>query len=70
MYAKSERAVKARNRGVLRIMHQMLANAPWLADTDRTALRAWSELEMAYQACDAIYLQLATTKLIPIGIIL
>jgi hypothetical protein len=45
LYAKSERAVKARNQGVRRIMNHMLAIAPWLADSDRAALRAWCELE-------------------------
>lgn len=45
MYATSERAVKARNQGVRRIMNQMCALAPWLADSDRPALRAWCELE-------------------------
>jgi len=45
LYAKSERAVKARNQGVRRIMNHMLAIAPWLADRDRAALRAWCELE-------------------------
>jgi hypothetical protein len=45
IYAKSERAVKARNQGVRRIMNQMLAIAPWLSDSDRPALRAWSALE-------------------------
>jgi hypothetical protein len=45
LYAKSERAVKARNQSVRRIMNHMLAIAPWLAETDRAALRAWCELE-------------------------
>jgi hypothetical protein len=45
LYAKSERAIKARNQGVRRIMNHMLAIAPWLAETDRAALRAWCELE-------------------------
>jgi hypothetical protein len=45
IYAKSERAAKARNQGVRRIMNQMLAIAPWLSDSDRPALRAWSALE-------------------------
>ena len=45
LYAKAERAVKTRNQGVRRIMNQMLAIAPWLADSDRAALRAWCELE-------------------------
>ena len=45
LYAKSERAVKARNQGVRRIMKHMLTIAPWLSDTDRAALRAWCELE-------------------------
>jgi hypothetical protein len=41
LYAKSERAVKARNQGVRRIMNRMLAIAPWLADSDRAPLAAW-----------------------------
>ena len=45
LYAKSERAVKARNQGVRRIMNHMLAIAPWLTDSDPAALRAWCELE-------------------------
>jgi hypothetical protein len=45
LYAKSLKAVKTRNQAVRRIMHQMLAIAPWLADSDRAALRAWCELE-------------------------
>jgi hypothetical protein len=45
LYAKSERALKARNQGVRRILNHMLAIAPWLSDSDRAALRAWCELE-------------------------
>jgi hypothetical protein len=45
LYAKSERALKARNQGVRRILNHMVSIAPWLADTDRAALRAWCELE-------------------------
>ena len=44
-YARSERAVKARNQGVRRIMNHVLAIAPSLSDSDRAALRAWCELE-------------------------
>ena len=60
MYAKSERAVKARNQGVRRIMNHMLAIAHWLADTDRAALRAWSELELL---CRRVMLVLAQPDL-------
>jgi hypothetical protein len=45
LYARSQRAVNARNQGVRRIMNHMLAIAPWLAESDRAALRAWCELE-------------------------
>ncbi len=45
LYAKSEKSVRARNQGVRRIMNHMLGIAPWLADSDRAALRAWCELE-------------------------
>lgn len=38
--------------GVRRIMNQMVAIAPWLADSDRAALRAWSELELLTRADD------------------
>jgi hypothetical protein len=38
-------APKTRNQGARRIMDHMLAIAPWLAETDRAALRAWCELE-------------------------
>jgi hypothetical protein len=33
-------------------MNQMVAIAPWLADRDRAALRAWSELELLTRADD------------------
>jgi hypothetical protein len=45
LYAKSEKAVKARNQGARRILNDMLAIAPWLSESDRAALRAWCELE-------------------------
>jgi hypothetical protein len=37
--ATSATAVKTRNQGVRRILNHMLSIAPWLADTDRAALR-------------------------------
>jgi hypothetical protein len=45
LYAQSEKALKACNQGVRRIMNHMLAIAPWLSESDRAALRAWCELE-------------------------
>jgi len=50
LYAKSERALKAPNQGLRRIINHMLTIAPSFADADRAAPGAWCELEDQHSA--------------------
>jgi hypothetical protein len=46
LYSKSDKAVRARNQGIRRIMARVVATAPWLADIDRARRRVWCHLAL------------------------